>query len=433
MTDNDFLRPRLRPGGLRVEAEAATWESTVFAISIGLSVRYLEVPAEQVGAFLAAVDAGQFDEELAGIARTSTGASKERPGRVRAIAAFDRVLRTALSRAERDPGTGQLGDPGSREHKRQRDDNQSSRHDRSQSSHSQAGAGQPVAAGAGAGAGAAAVTAAVAGPSVGAVGSSVAAVAARSWWSSPIVAVGAVVAVVVVAAGAVFALTRPADEPVTTVAVAVSSSAESVAPPAVSGDTSSAGAAVSSGPASSAVTSAPTSVPSAAVSSAVSSEPVASAAASAAPVGSVPAAPAPGAPGSNNQFAGTYTFTRTVTENTGNTDFPIGTTESGSLTLTAACDEPTCAIDGERFGVPTVSGNQLAFAGTAPAPCPVDPGITTQLAFTVTVTAADPTPVDGVPRVGAMQGVGTLTVSDLAGCTSEVRPITYSYDLTRTG
>jgi hypothetical protein len=413
MTDDDPLRTRSRPGGIRVDAEAATWESTVFAISVGASRRYLEVPAEQVVMFLAAVDAGQLDDELAGIAGAPTGATRDRPGRIRGIAAFDRVLLSALSRAERDPVTGQLIEPGPRQHKRQRDDDPASRIDHG----SAASSGSSVPAGAAVTVSADAAGAAV---TVSAAGTGVAAVATRSWWSSPVVAVGAVVAVVVVVAGTVFALTRPADEPATA-AVAVSSqavSSQAVSSPAVTESAESA-----AGP-----TAGPSDGPTAPITSPAAGSPTASAVPS--PLTSSPAA---GVPGSNNQFAGTYTFTRTVTANSGNADFPIGTTDSGSVTLTAACDEPTCAIDGERFGVPTISGNQLAFSVTGQQPCTSDPSITVTLAATITVDVAGTVAVDGVSKVGAMQGVGTLTVSDPAGCPGEIQPITYSYDLTRTG
>jgi hypothetical protein len=75
----------------------------------------------------------------------------------------------------------------------------------------------------------------------------------------------------------------------------------------------------------------------------------------------------------------------------------------------------------------------LAFSVTGQQPCTSDPSITVTLAATITVDVAGTVAVDGVSKVGAMQGVGTLTVSDPAGCPGEIQPITYSYDLTRTG
>ena len=424
MTD-DPLRTRYRPGDLQVDPHSATWDSTVFAIAVGSSVRYLEVPADQVGSFLTAVDAGQLDRELAALAVNPTGKTLDKPGRVRAIAAFDRILRSAVARTERDTATGQLAEPGWQPRKRRHDDNQTSRGEQRTESPAQSTAGQADVSSIGAGTGGSA-----------AVGAVAAGVARSAWWQSPVVAIGAVVAVVVVVAGTVFAVTRSSQEPASG-AAAVSSSSVSVATDLTSGageptDSTAVGTTgASSGTPTTAVSASPAVAPPVLVSPADASTAATSAPTAAEPT--VSAVAAPGAPGDLNRFGGSYSFTRTVTETNGNENFAVGASETGTLTLTAACDEPSCAIDGGNFGSPVISGDQLAFAGTGDQACSGDPSITATVLFTVTLDASATGVVNGVEKVTAMQGVGTLT-AEANGCPdTEIKPITFSYDVTRTG
>ncbi len=432
-SETDPMRPRRRPG-VTVEAQAATWDSTVFAISVGAAIRYLEVPADRVPAFLQSVDRGELDSELTALATTPTGAVLDLPGRIRRLAAFDRIIRGAVAQAERDPVTGQLTEAGWRPRKRRRDD--PDRTGRSSHEHQHAESASSV----GAAAGTAAPVA-------------VGAVARAGWWSAGTTAVAAVSAVVVVAVAVIFVVARSGSEPADVAAVArdaATTAAESTAAAA----TAAATAQTVSAP-----VAAPTTITTPIGTTPVGTTPVGTTPIGTTPVGTTPvggnavgstpgagtaaSAVAPSAAsatadaaaaGSRNPFTGTYNFTRTVAEANGNDNYSQGATDSGTLRLTAACDSLTCAVTGGGdWGTATVSGDSLEFTGTAPDRCPNNPGISTTDAWTVSLSTSGSKVVDGATRVQKMTGTGTITVADANGCDAEVRPVTYSYSFTRVG
>ena len=78
-----------------------------------------------------------------------------------------------------------------------------------------------------------------------------------------------------------------------------------------------------------------------------------------------------------NPFDGSYEFTRTVTDDGGRpaADSVLGVTDSGSFSLVAACDAPTCAVTSPEFGSATVAASTLTFSGTAQEACPNSPDI----------------------------------------------------------
>ncbi len=404
----DPLHPRQRPG-LRVEAEVATWESVVFAISVGSAVRYLEVPAAQVPPFLEKVDSGELDDELEALATTRTGATLNMPGRIRTLGAFDRLVRGAVARAERDPLSGELTGPGWRPRKRRRDDRSRSDPDRQPDLSSRAGAPH-----------APTHPPAVTPMTVGsAAGPAVAPVVKAGWWSSPAVAVGAVVAVVVVVAAVVFAVARPGTDPEQAASVA--------APPAATS------AAVTSAEAPSAPGTSAASSSDAGSSTAVTSAAGTSAAGTSVAATAAPSATArPSGTGSGalaaNPIAGSYSGVRTVTANSGHPEVPIGRSEPLDLTIAAACADPNCAVSVKGWGTAAAAGSTLKFSGTAAGPCPGSPGITVEDAWTVTLKAG---PANASGAVESLTGVGTLTTSALNGCNGTVYPLTYSYSMTR--
>ncbi|MGS0685985.1 hypothetical protein ACVBEQ_12700 [Nakamurella sp. GG22] len=413
----DPLRPRQRPG-VRVEAEVATWESVVFAITVGAAVRYLEVPAAQVPLFLEKVDSGELDEDLVELATRPTGATLNMPGRIRTLAAFDRLVRGAVARAERDPLSGELTGPGWRPRKRRRDDRSRSEsdHQPDPTTHSiptptpspRAPAHQPAMTPVGAGA-------------------AIAPVVKGGWWSSPAVAVGAVVAVVVLVAGVVFAVARPSDDPQTRADAAATVSPASTPTAAASAVVTSALATSASGTSASG-TSAPGT--SAAGTSAAATTAGTSAAPTAAPSATArPSGTSSGAPPAN-PIAGTYSGVRTITANSGHPEAAIGTSEPLDLTITAACAEPTCAVSAKGWGTAAVTGSTLKFSGTATEPCKDSPGITVEDSWSVTLKAAAADPSGAVQK---LTGVGTVTVSALNGCDAKVYPLTWSYSITRSG
>ncbi len=383
----------------------------MFAVSAGTAVRYLEVPAERVPAFLAAVDRGDLDGDLRSIATTPTGATLDLPGRVRRLAAFDRLVRGAVAHAERDPVTGRLMDTGRRPRKRDRDD--PSRHDGSAPEHSAPG----DAAQAGSAAGAAASPA-------------VASVIARTGrWSPATAAVAAVVAVVV-AAAVIFVVARSGSGGTDGAASAAPPSAPVSIAATAPGATTAAGSAGGTTAASAGAASAAGSPSARSTTTKASASPSTGSAS-----GSGASATArPVEPGANNPFTGRYAFTRTVTENSGNENFPIGTKDSGTLELTATCDAATCPVTlGGGGGVAKRAGDTLAFAGNSPEACPDDAGITVTDSWTVNLKPSGESVVGGVRRVTAMTGTGSVTVSEPNGCPSEIKPITYAYTAKRVG
>ncbi len=436
---------------MTVHAEAATWDSTVFAVTVGSAVRYLEVPAERVPAFLDSVDRGELDADLVALATTPTGAALDLPGRVRRLAAFDRLVRGAVAQAERDPMTGELTGSGWRPRKRRRDEqhgdqqNGLERHggERSKADSSPGSSRSEGLDSAGAGAGGTSVPAAV--------------VAHPAWWSGGAAAVAAVSAVVVLAAVVIFVVARSGSD-------AGDGSGTVAAPPpvAVTSSVAASGAATTAGTNAGPAVSGTAAVTTAAVPAApttgdrtasggpaAAAPPASAAGASTSPAQGSPTATArsspqsasssqsarssapAGAAGAGNPLAGKYAFTRTVTANNGNTSFPVGKTDSGTLELSADCDAPTCAVTLVGGDVGKRSGNQLAFAGTEPEPCPADPSITSTDSWTLTLKPAGETEVDGVRRVAKFTGTGTLTVSDSNGCRSEVAPVAFKYTGTR--
>lgn len=405
----DPLRMRQRPG-FEVDAQSATWESTVFAITAGSSVRYLEVPANQVVQFLDVVDSGALDDELVGLASTPTGAVLNAPGRIRKLAAFDRLVRQAIARAERDPSTGQLAEPGWKPRKRQRDDEARDHTDRHADQPSQPSA-EPVSATA----------------PVTAVPPSVAAAIAHSaakgaWLSTPMIAAGAAMAVVVViaAAAAVFVVTRSDDD-----SRAGATDGAVASAPASTGAVSSTdgGSAVISagtagaGPASGSAAAGDSTITSTSVQDTNSAGPFVGTESAAAPT--VPA----------NPLAGSFALVRTVTDNSGNSAIPVGQTDTGTITFTAECAGPGCVVASADWGTASVSGSQVSFNGTVSEVCGNDPSISVVDSWTITLQTAGQE--SGV--VTSLQGTGTLTVSALNGCHAEIRPLTQSYSLTRTG
>lgn len=412
----DPLRPRQRPG-VRVEAEAATWESVVFAIMVGTAVRYLEVPAAQVQPFLDKVDSGELDDELVALATTRTGAALNLPGRIRTLAAFDRLVRGAVARAERDPLTGELTGAGWRPRKRRRDDRSRSESDQQPDPTSQVNASHapthPPA-----------VTPVAVGSAVGsAAGSAVGSVGKAGLLSSPAVAVGAVVAVVVMVAAVVFAVARPGEDP--------QAGADAAAPPLATSSALSSAAGASQGANSAPGTSAPgtsqVATTAAATPAAATTAATAAPAATAGSAGTGSAGTGSGAPAAN-PIAGKYSGVRTITANSGHPEAAIGTSESLDLTLTAACAAPTCAVSAKGWGTAAVAGSTLKFSGTATEPCKDSPGITVEDAWSVTLKAG---PADASGAVQSLTGVGTVTVSALNGCNAKVYPLTWSYSITR--
>ena len=125
---------------------------------------------------------------------------------------------------------------------------------------------------------------------------------------------------------------------------------------------------------------------------------------------------------------GSFALVRTVTDNSGNSAVEIGTTDTGTVTFTAECTDPGCAVASEDWGPASISGSQVAFSGTAVEACTDNPSIAVTDSWTITLQT---TGQEGGAVTG-LQGTGTLTTSELNGCVAEIRPITTSYALTRT-
>lgn len=423
----DPLRVRQRPG-VEVDARAATWESTVFAIAAGQSVRYLEVPANEVRAFLDAVDNGELDDELVGLASTPTGAVLDAPGRIRKLAAFDRLVRHAVARSERDPVTGRIAEPDWRPRKRERDDEASRHVDRSNEhaarSTGDATATEPTVAAAMV----STTTVAAAAISTAAISAGTIITAKRAWWSSPAVVAGAVAAVVVIAAGTVL-LIRSGDDPesAASTGAAVTASASAGVLSSISGSTEAPAVSPATGPAGAAAASAPTSTASATESSRPADSPPADSPPAEAPPAESLVVPA----GPVNPLAGSYAMTRTIIDNSGNNEVAIGTVDTGTVTFTAECAEPGCAISGD-WGPATISGSQVSFSGTVAEPCKNDPN---DNSISVIDSWSVSLQIGGQESgaVTSLSGTGVVTVSELNGCDAEIRPLTQSYELTRTG
>ena len=416
----DPLRMRQRPG-FEVDAQSATWESTVFAITAGSSVRYLEVPANEVAQFLDVVDSGALDDELVGLASTPTGAVLNAPGRIRKLAAFDRLVRHAIARAERDPSTGQLAEPGWKPRKRQRDDEARDHTDRHADQPSQPSA-EPVSATAPVTAEPSSVAAAI-----------VPSAAKGAWWSTPMIAAGAATAVVVViAVAAVFVITRSDDDPragATDGAVASASASPGAVSSTGGGSAVISAGTAGAGPASGSATADDSTIPSTSVQDTNSAGPflTTSITGSAAESVGTESAAAPTVPA--NPLAGSFALVRTVTDNSGNSAIPVGQTDTGTITFTAECADPGCVVASADWGTASVSGSQVSFNGTASEVCTNDPSISVVDSWTITLQAAG----QESGAVTSLQGTGTLTVSALNGCNAEIRPLTQSYSLTRTG
>lgn len=401
----DPLRKRERPG-FEVDAQSATWESIVFAITAGASVRYLEVPANEVALFLDAVDSGKLDNELIGLATTPTGAVLNAPNRSRKLAAFDRIVRQAIARVERDTSTGQLSEPGWQPRKRRRDDKARDSTDRQSEQPPQPSA-QPVSA-----------TTQVAASTAPTVAAAVVVLPAakRAWWSSPVAAVGAVVVVVAVAVVAVTLATRTRQDSNAdaTLGALISAPASTSPAPASGGSAGVSGASDGAG-AVAAVDSTTTSVPNTSTATATLAASIT--ASTAAPT--VPRHP----------LEGSFALVRTVTDNSGNPAVPVGTTDTGTVTFTADCADPQCAVSSQDWGAASISGSQVDFSGTASEPCPDDPSIAVTDSWTITLQTTG----QEAGAVTSLQGTGTLTSSELNGCSAQVYPLTSSYALTRTG